>query len=468
MSPQRSEIAPEIWESPQMRRALAARDLKVVFDLLQRAGIGQRQIARMTGLHQSEVYEVIRKGRRIQAWDVLVRIADGMGISRGYLGLAFDDPLAHSLDQAAAACTADPTEREQIKHLLSHAANVTMGTDEDTAATWWQPLDADAEPAPAPNSIGQTDIDRMTSLTAAMRTLDYQFGGGACRDAIAAQVRWSQQLLNSDGSERTHQQLRSALADMHNLAAWTSFDLGLYRSARKHFQRAHTIAHKVGDHSLAANVLYRAGRLHLHRGGEASHHNKPDPEMYRVALKFFQLGQLEAQNAGCPLTVAMLCANEAWAYALLDDRAQMQRSLGRAEDEFTRSTPDNVQAWIQFFGEADLNASFGVALTAQPSPTNADIQAGIDRLTRAISMRGPEMTRSRCFESTALGCAYLRVGATELGLQAGRQAVAAASTVRSVRTIHRLKPLHDLALEATPEPGLHDLARSIRVLQESV
>ncbi|WP_156769782.1 transcriptional regulator [Nocardia sp. 852002-20019_SCH5090214] len=468
MSPQRNEVAPEIWESPQMRRALAARDLKLVFDLLQRGGIGQRQIARMTGLHQSEVYEVIRKGRRIQAWDVLVRVADGMGIPRGYMGLAFDDPLAHSLDQAAAACTADPTEREQIKQLLSHAANVTMGTDDDTAATWWQPLDADAEPAPAPGSIGQTDIDRMTSLTAAMRTLDYQFGGGACRDAIAAQVRWSQQLLNSDGSERTHLQLRSALADMHNLAAWTSFDLGLYRSARKHFQRAHTIAHKVGDHSLAANVLYRAGRLHLHRGGEASHRNKPDSEMYRVALKFFQLGQLEAQNAGCPLTVAMLCANEAWAYALLDDRAQMQRSLGRAEDEFTRSTPDNAQAWIQFFGEADLNASFGVALTAQPSPTNADIQAGIDHLTRAISMRGPEMTRSRCFESTALGCAYLRVGATELGLQAGRQAVAAASTVRSVRTIHRLKPLYDLALDAAPEPGLHDLARSICTLQESV
>ncbi|MFR9753826.1 transcriptional regulator [Nocardia sp. 004] len=443
-----------------MRRALAVHDLNVVFDLLQRSGIGQRQIARMTGLYQSEVYEVIRKGRRIQAWDVLVRIADGLAIPRGYMGLAFDDPLSHSLDQAAAACTADATEREEVKQLLSHAANVTMGTDDDTVATWWQPLDA--ETAPAPDRIGRTDIDRITSLTSAMRTLDYQFGGGACRDAVAAQVRWSQQLLNSRGTETIKRLLRSALADMHNLAAWTSFDLGLYRSARKHFKRAHTIAHKVGDHSLAANVLYRAGRLHLHRGGEDA-----DPTMHHIALKFFQLGQLEAQNAGCPLTVAMLCANEAWAYALLDERAQMQRSLGRAQDEFTRSTPDNVQAWIRFFGVADLNATIGVALTAQPSPTPTDMQAGIDHLTRAISMRGPEMTRSQCFESTALGCAYLRIGATELGQQAGRQAVTTASTVRSVRTIHRLKPLRDLALQHPTDAELAELAQSINTLQEA-
>ena len=95
-------LSPAVWETPQMRTALRHHDLKTVYGLLGRIGIGQREIARRTTQSPSEIYEVLHKGRRIQAYEVLARIADGLGIPRGYMGLAFPtcqpevSPLVHS------------------------------------------------------------------------------------------------------------------------------------------------------------------------------------------------------------------------------------------------------------------------------------------------------------------------------------------------------------------------------------
>lgn len=83
-------IGPEIWRRPDMRAALGARDMQAVYRLLQRHGMSQRRIAAMTGQSQSEISEILG-GRRVVAYDVLVRIADGFGVPRGYLGLAYND-----------------------------------------------------------------------------------------------------------------------------------------------------------------------------------------------------------------------------------------------------------------------------------------------------------------------------------------------------------------------------------------
>ncbi|MET8778517.1 helix-turn-helix transcriptional regulator [Nocardia sp. NPDC004654] len=444
---QPAQIGSALWEHREMREALASRNLKMVYELLQRVGISQRAIARLTGQSASEVYEVLYRGRRIMAYDVLTRIADGLGIPRGYMGLAYDETTQTALDLAAATCSINASEREEVRDLLSHAANVTMGTAVSEIAVWWQPFDRAT--APAPTRIGPSDIEHVQAITAAMRAIDYRHGGGACRDAVAAQVRWAQQLLEADCTVHTRQQLLLALADLHNLAGWTSFDVGMYRIARRHFARALELAREGDDHSLAANVLYRMGRLHLHRS------------MPLEALRFFQLGQIAAQDSGCTITVAMLCANEGAAYAQLDDRELMFRSLGRAQDEFARSDPKSARAWVRFFGEADLHASHGVALTTMPSATTADFDDAIDHIGRAIGMRGPDMTRSRTFELIALATAHLRNGSKERGLRAGYEAVSSASAVRSIRTVDRLAPLREIASHRKANPDLQDLVQAI-------
>jgi predicted XRE-type DNA-binding protein len=82
-------IEAEAFEGEEMRRRLANRDIAGVYELLQHRGISQRRIAAQTGQSQSEISEILA-GRRVQSYDVLVRIAEGLGVPHGWMGLAYD------------------------------------------------------------------------------------------------------------------------------------------------------------------------------------------------------------------------------------------------------------------------------------------------------------------------------------------------------------------------------------------
>ncbi|MBV8932303.1 MAG: helix-turn-helix transcriptional regulator, partial [Kutzneria sp.] len=310
-----------------MRNALAARDVSSVYRQLRRVGVSQRQIAAMTGQSQSEVSEIL-KGRQVMAYDVLARIADGLGVPRGYMGLAYDETTALKL--AGGVDEAEQREDEEVKRrqFLQHAAAVTMGAQvlgPDTGQ--WV---ATAAQTPTPNRIGLTDVRQIEAATRALRSLDYQYGGGFCRDAVVAQLSWTRQLLEVTSSDVVRSRLFKAVADMHSLAGWTSFDIGLLDSARTHFAKALELAKQGGDNGLVANILYRMGRVYLQN------------EAPGEALKMFQLGQIAAQESGSALTVAVLCANEAWAYGKLNRQDQVQRMIGRTRDEFERAQSEDV------------------------------------------------------------------------------------------------------------------------------
>lgn len=83
-----SDVA-NAFTHPDMRMALSNRDVGAMFRLLQRHGVSQRRIAALTEQSQSEVSEILA-GRRVQSYDVLVRIAEGLGVPRGVMGLAQD------------------------------------------------------------------------------------------------------------------------------------------------------------------------------------------------------------------------------------------------------------------------------------------------------------------------------------------------------------------------------------------
>jgi transcriptional regulator with XRE-family HTH domain len=85
-----AHIDPNIWDEPEMHRALASRDITNVYRLLCAAGLNQTQISKLTGQGQSEVSEIL-DGRRVLSYAVLERICAGLGIPRGHMGLAYTD-----------------------------------------------------------------------------------------------------------------------------------------------------------------------------------------------------------------------------------------------------------------------------------------------------------------------------------------------------------------------------------------
>ncbi|WP_243859477.1 helix-turn-helix transcriptional regulator [Amycolatopsis arida] len=426
-----------------MRDALAARDISTVYRLLRMHGISQRQIAAMTGQSQSEVSEIL-KGRQVMAYDVLARIADGLGIPRGYMGLAYDETTAVQVAGVAGGQQAEEDESVKRRKFLAHAAQVTMG-----AAVFGPASEAwTASPArtPAPGRIGMTDVRQVEAATRALRALDYQYGGGFCRDAVVAQLSWGQQMLQASGTDVVKSRLYVALADLHSLAGWTSFDTGLYDAARSHFAHALDLAKQGENHPLVANVLYRMGRVYLHQ-------DAPND-----ALKLFQLGQIAAQESGSELAVAVLCANEAWAYAMMHNEDQAIKLLNRARDEFARADLANAESWVQFFTETDVYAMVGTVHTVLAQKVDvAHTRYAIPALTRAVESYGDDMARSKTFNLSALATNHLLDGDIDHGAKVGGKALDVAEGLKSARIKDRMEPLRQEAERRRNNPDARGL-----------
>lgn len=424
-------VTREAWEKQEMRDVLKKRDISSVYRLLCRQGISQRQIAALTGQSQSEVSEIL-KGRQVMAYDVLARIADGLAIPRGYMGLAFDESTAAGLGGPGGDM--EPEEEESVKRrkFLAHAAAMTMG-----AAVFgpeqgsWVPTVAQT---PAPNRIGMTDVRQVQAATTALRSLDYQYGGGFCRDAVVAQLSWARQLLKARASsDDVRNRLLVALADLHSLAGWTSFDTGLLDPARDHFGQALGYAKQANNDSLVANILYRMGRVYLQD-------NEPND-----ALKLFQLGQLAAQESGSPLTTAVLCANEAWAYAMMNRPDQALTMLGRTKDEFARSIGrEDAPDWVRFFDGTDLYRMIGsvhYSLAEFEDQRAKHAPLAVTALVKGTADYQAGFARSTAFGLSMLATAHIRSGDLHEGIRVGEHALRQAQEIRSYRVSQRIEPL---------------------------
>src|SRR5262249_18756345 len=81
---------PSVRDNMEFRKALARRDISTVYRLMcTTMDYSQRNISRLTGQSQSEISEIL-KGRQVQSYEVFVRIADGLGVPHGWMGLAHD------------------------------------------------------------------------------------------------------------------------------------------------------------------------------------------------------------------------------------------------------------------------------------------------------------------------------------------------------------------------------------------
>ncbi|MGH3912988.1 MAG: helix-turn-helix domain-containing protein [Pseudonocardiaceae bacterium] len=430
-----------------MKRALVGRDVSSIYRLLRRVGISQRQIAALTGQSQSEVSEIL-KGRQVMAYDVLARISDGVGIPRGYMGLAYDKATATSVAGPPDDAKIEEDESVKRRKLLSHGAAMLFGTTvfpEEVGE--WLP---EVAQTPAPSHIGMTDVKQVEAATRAMRALDYQFGGGACRDAVVAQLSWAQRLVSASSHEVVRQRLFQALADLQNLAGWTTFDVGLLDSSRSHFATALEFAKESGDASLLSNIMYRIGRIYLHM-------RAPND-----ALKWFQLGQIAAQNSGSELAVAVLCGNEAWAYAMMNNPEQARKLLDRSRAELARANLDEAPGWAKFYNQTDMHAMTGTIYTelSAVDATHADL--AIPALLEALTGYTDSMGRSRAFTLTALATNHLRQGDVDQGVRIGREALLLARGVQSTRVTDRLEPLEITAGLRSVNPDARDLSHLIR------
>jgi transcriptional regulator with XRE-family HTH domain/tetratricopeptide (TPR) repeat protein len=441
-------VDPGWWDTASidgrpLRDVLAGRDMTALFRFLRRRGLSRARIAGLTGLSETRVRQIWQGRQQITSYEVLERLAHGLGIPRGYLGLGYTD----AADTAAPvpAQSVDPADDPGFLATLAAVAVSSASTDLARVP----PTDTAARD-PVPTVVTAHHVDVLCEVTGRHRLSDAEYGGGCCRDSAVAYVRWATGMLHSRFThEAVERRFKKALADLHQVAGWACHDLGDHHQARRHLVAALALAREAGDLAQAAGCFYRLGRVSMHqqRAGEA--------------LKLWQLGHLVAQDSGCPVAVAVLCANQAWAYAHLGDDTQARDHLRRAEAELGRADPDTAPAWARFFlAPADFDGMSTLAYTSlathrQHRPVYAPIAA--DRAERALALRRPGESRSRVFDAVSAATAHLLTGQAAAAHTHAQLAVDLAATVASQRVHDRLSQMLRLA----PASGFDDIRQRV-------
>lgn len=277
-----------------------------------------------------------------------------------------------------------------------------------------------------PNQIGLTDVERLEFTTAQFRQMGSQYGGGSCRDAVVAHVQAAQQMLRSSLADGVAERLYTALADLHTVAGWASFDMGLHVPAQLHFRRALEQARYAEQPSLVAKVLYCTGRVELGQGHGLE------------ALRLFQLGQVTAQESGSSLAASLLAANEALAFAMLGETDQAISASKRAVAEFGRGGHEVVPVWFEFYDTAELQSLVAATYATLPEPTAQQRQVAIEGLYVATAMRDSMMVRSRALDLIELARLLTLAGKQDEAARVAKDASELAEQVRSMRVAERI------------------------------
>lgn len=422
---------PGWYDGDPMRAALAARDIAAVYRLLVRRGMSQRAIAAATGTAQSEVSEIIN-GRRVHAYSVLSRIADGLGIPRGYMGLAASAPLP------APVPAVRPEESEQRRVFLDAAVAAISPAPSSEEPPHPLPMEWVSTPQ---TRVTPRDLEALEHMLASLRELDQSSGGAAVQaaaDAVSAKLT---QHLEVAGDGTTRRQLLVLLTRATQQAAWAALDTGNFEACRDRMATALTAARESGDRALLAHTLYVAARALLHRAHAGD------------ALRLLQLAELHVTGSR---QRALLAANQAWALAHLDVPDLTRRRLDQAHNAFERST--SSPSWLSWFGDADFRAVTGAAWSRMGVH---DIALRDTKL--ALEHRGSSEVRPSIFEHITLARAELALGETDDALRTGQRILDLAGVLRSTRVRDRMVPLLQ-DTSASSASDVRDLGASLAAI----
>lgn len=283
--------------------------------------------------------------------------------------------------------------------------------------------------------IGEPDIELIHQMLGAFREVDNRFGGGQVRESVVRFLSTDiTTLLNGRYDAKVGSALLSASAQVTQLAAWTSYDVGRHATAQRYLTQALRMATAAGDRPLGAEILAAMSHqaTYLKHGLEAV-------DLARAAEK-------AAIEAGIGALSAEAAVLEAQGHAVLGDERASAVALDRAERAFDRAENTTSPEWLGYFDQSYLAAKFGHCFT--------DLNRGdlaIPFAQRSMDMDDNRYARGRQFNLALLARAYHQAGEVE---QAAAVAVDAAKAAAPLKSERSRDYLRDLASRLAPHAGL--------------
>ncbi len=426
-----------------MPEALASRDIATVYRLLTKHGVPQRQIAAATGQSQSEICE-IRKGRQVQAYDVLVRICEGLGVPREAMGLGFGAyPVDSPAPQPGGEDEADVLRR-QFAHLLALAGAAAVGAPIPGVGELLADPRMPGQISDVPSRVGRADVEVVRDLTRAVADAARTVGGQA--GAATSLAGWADQLLRARASDTARQALLSALADLHVIAAWACHDSYAPGLAHHHFSQAVGMATEAQDSYRASYALRHAAMMLIDRG-------QPNN-----ALKLVQLAELHLTDG--PRDDPRVAPLRSW-LAVIGVLAQAEMAAGADTAAGHRVRSDLARArdgWVPptLHGRADFDLVTALACLHIGAIDTAEAMAAT---SVKIFAAGTDR-REGILADITLARLHVQAGEPD-GPRLVEQAISAVTPLCSGVARAGLGPLADV-LDSSKRADLRELARRAR------
>lgn len=411
-----------------MLKACAERDISTIFRFLCDGGMTQRELAVLVRMNQSEVSAIIN-GRQVRAYDVLVRVADGLGIPRGMMGLGWDvesESVPEEVD-----------EDVERRKLFALAGAILFGAPVFGKP---EPLAVRRVLIAPPRRVGMADVRMYEATMVELQALQREVGGRATREPLVATAKAGEQLLKAEGTPDVHRRLRFLVSDVHRRAGWAAGDIGLVNDYRAHMHAALDFA--AGDPGRIALVLCTAGSMEKSLGAP------------KFALKLLQIGQTAAASSADPQIRAVLGGETVAGYVAFGrpDMAKSELITARslfADADISQSLP----------GFAAYSNGHGVLASAELELGNFD--AARTEIVTALKKRSKDDHWCNALDTIILATTNMRAGAIKETIQDTQRALVLVGRVGSRQLQDRMIPLAD-GLERRKDSTCQDLARAVR------
>ncbi|MBF6331128.1 helix-turn-helix domain-containing protein [Nocardia transvalensis] len=280
--------------------------------------------------------------------------------------------------------------------------------------------------------IGTDVIERIRARLRYLREADDLIAGGDLHGTVRAELARTANLLgDTTYTERTGRELLRAVAELCQLAGWSTADASDNAAAERYYLNGIRTAHAAGDLVLAAQIVSSLGYHMAETGGPA----RDAVLLTRSALA--RMDNSDRPATATPTVRALLHARNAWTHAVAGDTRHAADEIQRAQDEYShRTDSDPDPTWAYWLTPEEMNIITGRVDTVLGRPLEAQ-----QRLGPALRHCDPRRLRETTLYTIWLAEAHLRAhdvdGARALATSANRTRAVIRSAY-SDRAVNRL------------------------------
>lgn len=366
-----------------------------------------------------------KTGRRVSIDDI------GMGGSAG------PEILDSGLDYPAQGAEAGHrllglTRRELAQDVVALGAAVVPGAWPSPVLSW---LLSRPEPLPEHSSarirVGESDVQAVRTTAQLFMRMDFQFGGGHARAALAQYFAQDVcPLLDGRFTDRVGRQLFSAAAEVAQLLGWTAYDTGRHGMAQRYLIQALRLAQEANDRMMGGRLLGNMSHQANYLGN------------FDQAVQLARAAQEGAKGSASAATMASFCAMEARAHAGNRDSPACIRALREAEKVFEGGSPSDDPEWIRYFDAAELAGEGAHCFRDLRNPRVAQ-----EFVTRAEELTDPSYVRTLAFVRLVHAASFVHEREPGQAVAVAREAIGLAGHLKSQRY---LRYIEDLCTELKP------------------